>query len=339
MNKFTFFALLGCFFLVVSNAFAQPTTTCNNRVAPQVQTGVNSYSIGGTIWTPAPPMAAQGSGFTHTEYLIVLKGTCALDSARTSCDTTAGGGDVILGADSDGIFNPGTISRYGTTISANDTFGVVAVSYDLAQIRSLLDELLNNSTPVGASCCSIFPTLVGVEFCDTLTANGINGPSDINDLNDLLTIFDAFANPQLSVNNLLSYMQQINTFTNTLSTNNCGSPTDGNLICYGIDPSAYYWYVASTTVAVNEAMEGINGVSIFPNPSSEDVTLQLNMATSMDLTLNVYNALGQKVHTAALGNVDGTQTYTLAAANYSAGMYMVELTDGENSMTSKLMIR
>ena len=107
MRRITLFAFLCALFLMNNQAFAQ-ATACDNVTAPEVQTGMNSYAIGGTIWTPAPPMDQAAVNLPTTEYLIVKVGTCALDSARTACDTVGGGvaSDVIIGGDDDGIFNP-----------------------------------------------------------------------------------------------------------------------------------------------------------------------------------------------------------------------------------------
>jgi hypothetical protein len=330
---------MSCLTLIGSQSFAQDVA-CDSVVAPSVQNGMNSYDVGGSIWTPAPPMQTAAANLPTVEYLIVKVNSCALDSSGITCDTTNGGGDVIVGGDEDGIFNPGDISRYGVEIEAGDTFAVVAVGYDLTQVRGLLNQILTGSTTIGAPCCSIFdldPTTAG--FCDTLNNLGITSQNDINGIEDVLTVFDAFSSAQLSVNGLIYYMQQVNGYGALLNSSGCGTTTaSGDIICYGIDNNQQYMYKASTDVAVNQ-LQSVTNFGMFPNPTGGDVNLSVELSTATDLTLNIYNAFGQKVSSQQLGTVNGAQTFTAQTSSFSAGMYMVELTDGKYSTTAKLIVR
>jgi hypothetical protein len=343
MKRIAIYLFICCFGMMSSNVFGQATTACNNKTAPEVTPGMSSTLVGGTVWTTPPPMSVAAVGLANTEYLIIKVGTCALDSARVGCDTTAGGGDVIVGASANGNFDPGAITRYGITISAGDTFAVVAVGFNLSQIKGLVNQIYTGTTPppINAPCCSIFnlvPESVG--FCDTLRANGINTQNDVTGLKEILTIFDAFASPQLSVESLVSYMELINspTYSSLLSNNNCGTLTDGKLLCYGLNPNARYMYKASPTVAV-ELVDGFKGFAMFPNPTASDVTIRFDVETASDMTLNIYNAMGSKVSSQNLGTVVGEQILTASTSELATGMYMVELTNGRNSQTVKLIVQ
>jgi len=343
MKRIALYLIICCFGLMSSNLFGQAVTACDNKTAPEVTPGMSSTLVGSTVWTSPPPMDQAAVGLANTEYLIVKVGTCALDSARVACDTTAGGGDVIIGASATGNFDPASVSRYGESISAGDTFALVAVGFDLSQIRGLVNQIYTGTTPapINAPCCSIFnlvPEAVG--FCDTLVAQGIGDQNDVTGLKDLLTVFDAFASAQLSVEGLLSYMAEINspTYSSLLASNGCGTLTDGKLLCYGINPNKRYMYKASPTVAV-EQVEGFSGFAMFPNPTSGDVTVRFDVETATDMTLNIYNALGSKVSSQNLGTVVGEQISNAPTSGFAAGMYMVELTNGHNSQTVKLIVR
>jgi len=344
MKKIAIYALVCGFGLLTNGLFAQAQTACTGKTAPEVQnTMFTDYEIGATIWTPAPVMSVQAVGLPNVEFLVIKKGTCAKDSAGTACDTTTGPpADVILGSDADGILDPAAFSRYGVSIAAGDTFGLVAIGYDLAQVKSVLNQLLTGTisgTIPPSECCALFnlnPATTG--FCDTLANNGIEGQDDINGLADVLTVFDAFADAQLSVPALLSYMQEVNGFTSTISSAGCGSTTDGVLLCYGMNPNSVYWYKAANNVAV-EQVSSVAQVAMFPNPTSGDVTLQIATDKASDITVNIYNALGVKVNSQNLGIINGTTTVNAATAGFAAGMYIVELTDGHNSQTQKLIVR
>ena len=341
MKKFSLYVLLFCLNLLSSGLFAQPQTSCSGVTAPEAQNAIYGTEIGATIWTPAPTLAINAVGLSNVEYLIVKVGTCALDSARVACDPTAGGGDVIIGSDADGIFDPGTLNRYGVTIQAGDTFGIVAVGYDLAQVKGLLNQLLTGTiNSSGYPCCDIFDLQAATAgFCDTLNNNGITGQNDINNLGDVLDVFDAFTDAQLSVNALASYMLEVNNQAGLLAGVGCATTTaGGDIICYGMNPNAVYKYVAASNVAVNMTPTVAN-VEMFPNPANTEVTLQIATESASEITVNVYNAIGVKISTDNLGVVNGNYTFTKSITGFASGMYLVELTNGKNSQTQKLIVR
>ncbi len=345
MKKIAIYALSCCFALLSTGMFAQggstAQTACTGKTAPEVTNGFfTDYEIGATIWTPAPPMAIQAVGLTNVEYIVVKYGQCALDSAGTACDTVAGGGDVILGADADGLFDPAAMSRYGVSIAAGDTFGVMAVGYNLAQVKGLLNQILTGTISGTTNpCCALFDLDAATRgFCDTLGVLGIASQDDINDLSDVLTVFDAFTDAQLSINSLLSYMGLVNGYAGLIANAGCGTLTDGALICYGMNPGSIYWYRAAADVAV-EQIATVGQVAMFPNPTSGDVTLQITTDKATDVTVNIYNSIGVKVSTQNLGNINGSSTFTAPTAGFAAGIYLVELTDGRNSQTQKLIVR
>jgi hypothetical protein len=341
MKRITLYTLLSFLGMFSNSLFAQvPTTACTGVVAPVVQTGTYATPIGATIWTPAPVLTTQAVNLTNVEYLIVKYNECAKDQVG-NCDTTNGGGDVIIGFDADGIFDPATITRYGYTIQAGDTFGIVPVGYNLAQVKALLNQILTGTiTGTPNPCCGLFNLQTTTQgFCDSLENAGIDSVADVNNLGDVLTVFDGFSDTELSVNAMLYYMQQVNGFAGLLSSFGCGTLTsDGNILCYGINDQSVYYYVAANNVAVNQS-EIIGQVSLYPNPTNGDVTLQISTEKANDLTVNIYNALGQKVSSQNLGVVNGEITVSLATAEYAAGMYVVELSNGRNNQTYKLMVR
>ncbi|WCL80129.1 T9SS type A sorting domain-containing protein [Saprospira sp. CCB-QB6] len=336
--QLTLFLALSLF--VGQQLFAQATTACNNKTAPEVQTGTNSYEVGGTIWTPAPPLSVQAVGFANVEYLIVKKGTCALDSARTACDTTNGGGDVIIGADADGILDPATLGRYGVTVAPGDTFGMVAIGYDMGQVRVLLDSILNGIIAgSGSPCCGLFNLYSETRgFCDTLSNLGITSINDVNTLADVLTVFDAFTDAQLSAASLVSYMDLVNGFSSRVNGFECGDLTDNLLICYGLNPSQVHYYRTASTVATTH-IDGLNAFSVFPNPAAGDVQLFLDLKEEQDLQVNIYNSLGQRLHSQNLGAQMGQQQFQLPTAQFSAGIYLIEINNGSASSTQKVILR
>ena len=77
----------------------------------------------------------------------------------------------------------------------------------------------------------------------------------------------------------------------------------------------------------------------YPNPFNPVTTMTLTMPVSGDITVEVYNLLGQVVSTLASGYMEAS-TYTLTwdASNAPSGMYFVKAEIGGFTETQKLML-
>lgn len=337
MKKFTY-TLLAFAALQSSALFAQ-STSCSGVTAPETTNTFDSVAVGGTIWTPAPTITTAAVGLNNTEFVVTKWGVPARDGAG-NIDTTGGGGNVIIGADADGIFDPSTMSRYGISLMAGDTFEVTAVGYNLSQVKTIVTTLLNGTIPAtGATCCAVINALPDAGgFCDSLSNAGIAGANDVNSIIDVIEVFDAFSARQLSVEGLIASMATVNTQgTSSFFPTECGR----NLlpICYGINKNRRQKFVASSTIAVQRLSEVSNFI-VFPNPTDKGfVNVMVETQTSADLSLRVYNLLGEMVSENNMGNVTGQVTLTVSTNQLAAGMYIVELTDGKNKQSQKLIVR
>ena len=239
-----------------------PTSACSNVTAPVITNGIHPNPI--NTLTPAPVLTQQTIGLPNTEYLIIKKGTCARD-LNGNCDAINGGGDVIIGTDADGIFNPASMNRYGISLSSGDTFSVVPFAYNLNQLRFLVNSILTD-TIIGTTnpCCLLFNlSQSSFGLCDTLAINGISSSNNINNLADFLTFLEAleFTN-QLSINRLLYNINFINfNYGSLLSNTGCAQPTnDGNILCFAIDTISKYKYIAGNCL-LNYSINTNNSLS------------------------------------------------------------------------------
>lgn len=334
-------------FLLAFNLQTTAQTCCaSTTIAPEVTTGFYTTSkIGTTTNTPAPVLSVNASADLPTiEYIVTKRGTPAVDGAGAP-DTIGGGGDVILGADADGIFKPSSMTRYGVSLTTGDTFDITAVGYDLSVIKNLADSLLNGKNSSGQPCCSLFtlmaqliqePAIAG--FCDSMNRAGIYNSTDINGMNEVLEIFDVFAKGSMSIGNITSTLALINSNGRYISTE-CGGTGASNFLSYGINRSSKYGYEVGTTVAVRE-LSDVSVFMLFPNPANtEAVNLYFTTKKSVDLTINLLDAMGRTVYQAAADNVLGDISTTIPVANLPSGLYIVELTDGYSKKTQKLIVK
>ena len=93
-----------------------------------------------------------------------------------------------------------------------------------------------------------------------------------------------------------------------------------------------------TTGSVGLNENGINELSIFPNPFTNNATISFNVEGLERTTIEVINTIGQNVQSFDLGTVTGNQLVQLDATELPAGFYLVSITSGKNTVTSRVTV-
>jgi hypothetical protein len=83
-----------------------------------------------------------------------------------------------------------------------------------------------------------------------------------------------------------------------------------------------------------EQIQNSRSVTLFPNPSSDQATLQLKNFGQEDLTLKVINISGQEMTEQVIANPGISKTISLDLRKYSAGIYFVRISgpSGQNHL-------
>jgi len=77
----------------------------------------------------------------------------------------------------------------------------------------------------------------------------------------------------------------------------------------------------------------------FPNPVRTTTTIYVDLSQQANLSLEVYNLIGQVVYTQDLGQVNaGRQNFVLDASKWDTGMYFYTVTADQSSVTRKMMV-
>lgn len=104
-----------------------------------------------------------------------------------------------------------------------------------------------------------------------------------------------------------------------------------------IDTAIYTCNPITTSVA--QKQEEVTGIQAYPNPYTSNTTIKITLAQKSDLTLDVYNLLGEKVQSLDNGVKQAgnySYNYSAASVNRPAGVYFVRLI--ANGKTSVLKI-
>lgn len=78
---------------------------------------------------------------------------------------------------------------------------------------------------------------------------------------------------------------------------------------------------------------------VYPNPASETAEFTFNLDKSSSVTIEVYNALGQKVNTLLNNTLNaGIHGLNINVANYLSGTYYIKMTTNGHSITKALSV-
>ena len=97
--------------------------------------------------------------------------------------------------------------------------------------------------------------------------------------------------------------------------------------------------ISSSTCATGIAEVGTdNTMNVYPNPANSLVNVSFNLADRSEVTVNVYNTLGEVVYTENKGSMVGSNIVTINTDNFSNGMYMVELVAGDTKTVTRMNV-
>lgn len=110
------------------------------------------------------------------------------------------------------------------------------------------------------------------------------------------------------------------------------------------------WYTGYTTSPILrgnfdptvgiEENEDVAGVSIYPNPAKENVTVKFTSKEDQDITVNVISLTGALIQSEQLTTKAGqSDRVTFDTESLSAGVYMVQLVGVNSSLTERIVVR
>jgi hypothetical protein len=89
-------------------------------------------------------------------------------------------------------------------------------------------------------------------------------------------------------------------------------------------------------VEVNNSLESFG---VYPNPFNTNTNVAFNLKKDENVTLNVYNMIGEKVYSLNNGMMtEGDHLIQINGSNLSTGLYLVTLTAGDYTATMKVSL-
>ena len=93
-------------------------------------------------------------------------------------------------------------------------------------------------------------------------------------------------------------------------------------------------------LSVKDIETGLFGtVSVYPNPISTNATINFNLLTSNEVSIEVVNAIGQTVSSKNIGTLSaGEQNYSVDASTFSNGLYFITIHIGNSTIVKKVSV-
>lgn len=94
----------------------------------------------------------------------------------------------------------------------------------------------------------------------------------------------------------------------------------------------------STFTGVNEIESSVAELSNYPNPFNGTTEVIFTAYKETAMTLRVYDVLGKTVYSKNFTSVGGRNSIELNAKNMEPGMYFYSVTDGNKTMTNRMVV-
>ncbi len=96
---------------------------------------------------------------------------------------------------------------------------------------------------------------------------------------------------------------------------------------------------ANSTVSIHTDIEvAENTMDIYPNPASDNAYINLNLTSNSDVSIYIYNAVGQLVKTINTNLQSGENYVSVETSELKSGMYIVKANIGNSVITKNLSI-
>jgi hypothetical protein len=112
--------------------------------------------------------------------------------------------------------------------------------------------------------------------------------------------------------------------------------TDNDLTASGFK---IYWNVNDSGVSINEPVGNMTNLSVYPNPSTDYLMVDLTTSSDETIQLSLYDLLGKKVYSTTPVEVIGNYIEKIDVNNLAKGIYMLRVATITGNTTKKVVIK
>jgi hypothetical protein len=320
-------------------------TVCDTTgVAPGPSGGGQTWNFGGlvtsTTVTPATDTAtAQACGVTPE---------CALFNIGTVVSNIA----IVAGGGTVTYVNAGasTYSETGYWLSAGQnviyTDPLVLLRYPFTFGSTFSDPCAGivTYTPSGSPTAVVatetstvtttadgYGTLILPPIPPSITNTTYTNVLRVHSTQQLRDSANVFGTPTVGTYQIESYNWYIPNYHSALLTITSAAGL------YNYKAVSYSSYKLRTAVPDVHSISG--SLELFPNPVRNELTMKFNVENGEPVHVSVMDMLGREVATVADKYMHGAQQIAYNTANFPAGLYVVRLQSGAETVTRKLLVQ
>ncbi|MGB0838711.1 MAG: T9SS type A sorting domain-containing protein [Chitinophagales bacterium] len=127
--------------------------------------------------------------------------------------------------------------------------------------------------------------------------------------------------------------QEVGLSINTKYTGFNTDANDGNQHAIGLVEN-----IDEVTVTAIEETAASNGLNIFPSVTNDMITVDYSAQGNTKVSITVYDMVGRVLQNQEANLVAGAQKTQISLAAYGNGYYLVEVNDGENTISEKVLL-
>ena len=316
---------------------------CANSItgaAPLMTYNGETSSCGGGEWMASTSVSNLGSDdVTEMVFAVELNGAAQTDVTWSGVLSNGGNETIDLGSYNEiGTFDYSLVSVNGASWNADGTAAIVgsteATSY--VQVRITTDNWPEETGWTIESASGM--------YIDGIATGSLAGSNDTEftwdvalDLNEcyVFTMIDTYGDG-LYASQWGDYADGVASIVSMDGMDEVGVVLDYNGAS-GVEFGELVAGMEVTSVTGITENDLTSSVNVFPNPFSDNTTLSFSAAEAGQASVVVYNLIGEKVIEMNLGNIAaGTQSLQLNFSSLEAGIYLVNLTAGNETSTLRV---
>jgi hypothetical protein len=95
----------------------------------------------------------------------------------------------------------------------------------------------------------------------------------------------------------------------------------------------------NVTGVLGIAKEDLSNITMYPNPASNEVFVNLKNIVQGEVSITLFNSLGQRLQVISEAEMAGKTQGVLNVSNCATGIYFVKIKAGQNTTTKKLIVQ
>ena len=100
-----------------------------------------------------------------------------------------------------------------------------------------------------------------------------------------------------------------------------------------------FYLTFPTNVGVNESIQAINNVNVYPNPANDYSYIDITINQTQNVDIYVSNMLGQQVYNHSYGKLSaGKHTFSVEAGKFLPGVYFYTIKTNNSSVSRKMIV-